>query len=136
MSLAMGRRAAGAACPPVADFLRCAADSYAAARSLSPSQRLADGEAQARLCLAEHATPGDARSDLALAARAAAEAPPERAALLGARAALAATRPGAGTAGERCAALRAGLRLAPADSREAADLARRRATLPECGDHP
>ncbi len=137
MSLAMASRAPGAACPALVDHLPCAADSYAAARALAPDPKLAAGEAQARLCLAEFAaTPAEAAREAARAASAATAAPPDRAPILGARAALIAARPGAGTESQRCAAARAGLRLAPAGSREAADLARRLATLPSCGATP
>jgi hypothetical protein len=136
LGLAMAARAPGAACPGRADHLACAAQSYAIARALSPSPMLAAGEAQARLCLAEFLPPAEAAREVAQAAPAIAASPPARAALYGARAALIAARPGAGENSQRCAATRAGLRLAPPASREAADLARRQATIPDCGATP
>lgn len=136
MGLAMVSRAPGAACPGAVEHLPCAADSYAAARALSPNAALAAGEAQARLCLAEWLPPAEAGRELALAGPAIAASPPQRAALLGARAALIAARPGAEQDSQRCAAVLAGLRLAPPGSREAADLARRQASIPGCGAIP
>jgi len=134
MSLAMAARAPSAACPALRDHLPCAADSYAAARALTPDPQLAAGEAQARLCLAELSAPGEGAREAGRAAEAASAATGWR--LLGARAALLAARPGAGPDPQRCAAARQGLRLAPTGSREAADLARRLATLPNCGATP
>ena len=136
MGLAMASRAPGAACPGTAEHLPCAADSYAAARAHTSSPALAAGEAQARLCLAEWLPPAEAGRELALAAPAIAASPPRRAAVLGARAALIAARPGAGQDSQRCAAALAGLRLAPPGSREAANLARRQASIPGCGATP
>ena len=136
MGLAMAARAPGAACPAARDHLPCAAQSYAAARATAPDPRLAAGEAQARLCLAELLPPAEGAREAALAATAAAAAPPERRDLLASRAALVAARPGAGTVSQRCAAAQAGLRLAAPASREAADLAARIASLPACGVHP
>lgn len=136
MGLAMASRAAGAACPGRPDHLDCAAQSYAAARSLSPSPLLAAGEAQARLCRAEFLAPAEAAIEAAQAAPAIAASPPGRAALYGARAALIAARPGAGEDSQRCAATLAGRHLAPAGSREALDLARRQASIPDCGATP
>ena len=136
MGLAMAARAPGAACPGGRDHLPCAAESYAAARALTPSPALAAGEAQARLCLAEFLPPAEAAAEAGRAAPAIAAAPPARAALLGARAALIAARPGAGTEAQRCAATRAGLALAPPALREARDLALRLATLHACGATP
>ncbi len=136
MGLAMAARAPGAACPAAGDHLACAAQSYAAARALSPSPLLAAGEAQARLCLAETLPPAEAAREVAEAAPAIAASPSGRAGLYAARAALIAARPGAGDDAQRCAATRAGLRLAPAASREAADLTRRQATIPDCGATP
>ncbi|MBS7809459.1 hypothetical protein [Roseococcus pinisoli] len=133
LSLALARRAPGAACPAEATHLPCAAASYAAARALAPDPRLAAGEAQARLCLAELSPPAMGAAEAARAAVAAAAA---GSALLGARAALVAARPGAGTDLQRCAAAQAGLALAPPASREAADLARRLASIPACGATP
>ncbi|WP_206020790.1 hypothetical protein [Roseococcus sp. SYP-B2431] len=130
MRLAMAARAPGAACPALRGHLPCAAQSYAAARALTPDPKLAAGEAQARLCLAELSPPGE---DLAEAASAASAA---NSPLLGARVALLAARPGAGADARRCAAAQGGLPLAPAGSREAADLARRIATIPHCGATP
>ncbi len=136
MGLAMAARAPGAACPGTREHLPCAAESYAAARAITPNPALAAGEAQARLCLAEFLAPAEAAREVAQAAPAIAAAPPARAPLLGARAALIAARPGAGSDAQRCAATRAGLRVAPAGSREARDLALRLATLPDCGATP
>jgi DNA polymerase-3 subunit gamma/tau len=136
MGLAMASRAPGAACPGAAGHLPCAAEGYAAARALAPSPALAAGEAQARLCLAELLPPAAAAAELARAAPAIAASPASRAPLLSARAALIAARPGAGTDAQRCAATRAGLAVAPPASREARDLALRRATLPACGATP
>jgi hypothetical protein len=136
MGLAMAARAPGAACPGTGEHLPCAAQSYAAARALTPGPALAAGEAQARLCLAEFLPPAEAAQEVSLAAPAIAAAPPGRAPLLGARAALIAARPGAGNDAQRCAAVRAGLRVAPPASREARDLALRLATLPDCGATP
>ena len=133
MTLAMQARAPGAACPGTRDHLPCAADSYAAARALTPSPVLATGEAQARLCLAEFLAPAEAAQEIARATPAIAAAGRP---LLGARAALIAARPGAGTEAQRCAATRAGLAVAPPASREARDLALRLATLPACGATP
>lgn len=133
LSLAMAARAPGAACPALRDHLPCAAESYAAARALTPDPKLATGEAQARLCLAELSAPAEGAQEAARAAGAAASA---NAPLLGARAALLAARPGAAPDARRCAAARGGLPLAPAGSREAADLARRIATIPNCGATP
>lgn len=136
MGLAMTARAPGAACPAMRDHLPCAAQSYAAARALTPDPRLAAGEAQARLCLAELLAPTEGAREAALAAPAITAAPADRRPLLAARAALIAARPGAGTTSQRCAAAQAGQRLAPPGSREAADLAARIATLPACGAQP
>ena len=136
LSLAMAARAPGAACPGRPDHLDCAAQSYAAARALSPSPALAAGEAQARLCRAEFLAPAEAAREVARAAPAIALSPPGRAPLYGARAALLAAQPGAGEDSQRCAAARAGRRLAPPGSREAADLARRQASIPDCGATP
>lgn len=133
MSLAMAARAPGAACPGTRDHLPCAAEAYAAARALTPSPALATGEAQARLCLAEFLAPAEAAQEVARAAPAIAAAGNPR---LGARAALIAARPGAGTEAERCVATRAGLAVAPPASREARDLALRLATIPACGATP
>ncbi|MDB5412829.1 MAG: hypothetical protein JWR10_1164 [Rubritepida sp.] len=133
MSIAMASRAPGAACPALRGNLPCAADSYAAARALTPNPAFAAGEAQARLCLAELLPPAEAVREAALAASAAMAA---GAPILAARAALIAARPGAGTEPQRCAAAQAGLRLAPAGSREAADIALRIATIPDCGATP
>jgi len=136
MGLAMAGRAPGAACPAAREHLPCAAQSHAAARALSPSAVLAANEAQARLCLAELMAPGGGAVEAARAAPAIAAAPPQRMPLLAARAALIAARPGAGDDSQRCAAALAGLRLAPPGSREAADLARRQASIPGCGEAP
>jgi hypothetical protein len=123
MSLAMGSRAPGAACPGSDAHLRCAMEGYAAANALAPSPSLALGEGQAALCLAAFVSP---REGAALAKRAT-ETP-----LQLSRAALLAARPGAGTDEARCAAARAALRVAPPASREASDLAGRIATIPHC----
>lgn len=136
MGLAMAARAPGAACPAAREHLPCAGESYAAARALAPGPALAAGEAQARLCLAEWLPPAEAAQEAVRAAPAIAAAPPPRAALLAARAALIAARPGAGQDSQRCAATLAGLRSAPPASREAADLARRQASIPGCGATP
>ena len=128
MALAMGSRAPGAACPGTAAHLACAAAGYAAARALEPHPMLAQGEAQARLCLAAF-LPSQAAEEEAARALAASTTP-----LNAARAALIAGR--AGTRAQRCAATLAGLRAAPPASREAADLSRRRASLPACGAMP
>ncbi|WP_431304927.1 hypothetical protein [Sediminicoccus sp. BL-A-41-H5] len=136
LGLAMASRAPGAACPGTAGPLPCAAESYAAARALTPSPALAAGEAQARLCLAEFLAPAEAAAEVARAAPAIAASPASRATLLGARAALIAARPGAGSDAQRCAATRAGLAVAPPASREARDLALRLTTLPACGATP
>jgi hypothetical protein len=136
LGLAMASRAPGAACPSRPDHLDCAAQSYAAARALSPSPALAAGEAQARLCRAEFLPPARAAREVAEAAPAIAASPPGRAALYGARAALIAARPGAGGDSQRCAAAQAGLRLAHPGSREVLDLARRLASIPDCGATP
>jgi len=136
MGLAMASRAPGAACPATREHLPCAAESYTAARALTPSPALAAGEAQARLCLAEGLPPTDAAREAALAGPAIAAAPPQRAALLGARAALIAARPGAGPDSQRCLAATTGLRLAPPGSREARDLVARQASIPDCGATP
>lgn len=130
MGLAMAARAPGAACPGVLDHLPCAAASYAAARALAPHPALATGEAQARLCLAEFLPPPEAAREAAQALAA------DPAPLVAARAALIAARPGAGTNSQRCAAAQAGLRLSPPGRREAADLARRITTIPDCGVTP
>lgn len=134
MSLAMSDRAPGAACPGQRGHLPCAAESYAAARALAPDPRLAAGEAQARLCLAELSPPAEGAREAARAAPAISAAEGWR--LLGARAALIAARPGAAMEPQRCRSALAGLRLAPASSREAEDLARRIATIPHCGATP
>lgn len=136
MGLAMAARAPGAACPATREHLPCAAQSYAAARALTPGPALAAGEAQARLCLAEFLPPAEAAREVAHAAPAIAASPPSRAPLLGARAALIAARPGAGSDAQRCAAARAGLRAAPPSAREARDLAQRIASIPDCGATP
>jgi len=136
MGLAMASRAPGAACPTTTEHLPCAVQGYAAARALSPSAVLAANEAQARLCLAEFMAPAAGAAEAARAAPAIAAASPIRAPLLGARAALIAARPGAGHDSQRCAATLTGLRLAPPGSREAADLARRQASIPGCGETP
>lgn len=136
MGLAMAARAPGAACPAARDHLPCAARSYAAARAIAPDPRLAAGEAQARLCLAELLAPGEGAGEAALAAPAIAASPAGRRPLLATRAALIAARPEAGTISQRCAAAQAGLRLAPPGSREAVDLALRIAALPACGAQP
>jgi len=136
MGLAMASRAPGAACPAAHEHLPCAAEAYAAARTLSSSPVLAANEAQARLCLAELMPPPAGAAQAARAAPAIAAAPPQRMPLLAARAALIAARPGAGTNSQRCAATLAGLRLAPPGSREAADLARRQSSIPNCGETP
>ena len=130
MGLAMATRAPGAACPALRDHLACAAEGYTAARALTPHPVLAAGEAQARLCLAEFLPPPEASREAAQALAA------DPAPLVAARAALIAARPGSGTNSQRCAAARAGLRLAPPGGREAADLARRIATIPDCGVTP
>ena len=134
MGLAMAARAPGAACPALRDHLPCAAQSYAAARALAPEPRLAAGEAQARLCLAELSGPTEGALEAARAAPAISAA--EGWGIFGARAALIAARPGAGTDPRRCRSAQSGLRLAPAGSREAADLAARIATIPNCGATP
>jgi len=136
MGLAMASRAPGAACPAAHEHLPCAAEAYAAARTLSSSPVLAANEAQARLCLAELMPPPAGAAEAARAAPAIAAAPPQRMPLLAARAALIAARPGAGNDSQRCAATLAGLRLAPPGSREAADLARRQSSIPHCGETP
>ncbi|UPY36589.1 hypothetical protein [Sediminicoccus sp. KRV36] len=136
MGLAMSSRAPGAACPATPQHLPCAIEAYATARALTPDPALAAGEAQARLCLAEWLAPADGLQEVARAAPAIAAAPPQRAPLLAARAALIAARPGAAPDAQRCAATRAGLGAAPPASREAHDLARRQASIPACGATP
>lgn len=116
LAQALAARAPGAACPARPDHLDCAVQGHAAARALWPDTRLAAGEAQAALCLAELS------GNRAMAQRAAAAAREAGQPLLMARAALALARPPAPPA-ERCALARAALPLAP--PREAADLARR-----------
>jgi hypothetical protein len=123
MGLATGSRAPGAACPGSDAHLRCAMENYAAANALAAAPGLVIGEGQAALCLAAFLSP---RGGAVLAARATATP------LLASRAALLAARPGAGTDAARCAAARAGLRLAPPASREAAELSARLATIAHC----
>jgi hypothetical protein len=123
MGLAMAARAPGAACPASDAHLRWATDGYAAARALGAAPGLAVAEGQAALCLAAFVSPREA---VALASRVTATP------LLASRAALVAARPGAGPDAARCAAARAGLRIATPGGREAADLAARAATIPHC----
>jgi len=136
MGLAMASRAPGAACPATREHLPCAVQSFAAARAPVPNPVLAANEAQARLCLAELMAPAAGAAEAVQAATAIAESSPQRVPLLAARAALIAARPGAGHDSQRCAATLTGLRIAPPGSREAADLARRRASIPDCGETP
>jgi hypothetical protein len=134
MTLALRDRAPGAACPGSDAHLACAAEGYAAARALTPNAALADGEAQARLCRSAFLPPEAADAEARLALRAAEAAPPQRAGRWRARAALVLSRPVIGKEAESCAIARAGLAAAPPASPEAADLARRIAGLPGCGE--
>jgi hypothetical protein len=136
LTLAFRDRAPGAACPGSDAHLACAAEHYAAARALRPHPALADGEAQARLCRAAFLPPAAAGAEARRALEAAAAAPPERAGRWRARAALLLSRPEIGRDTEACAIARAGRAAAPPGSPEAADLARRIASLPGCGDTP
>jgi hypothetical protein len=134
LTLAFRDRAPGAACPGSDAHLACAAEGYAAARALTPHPALADGEAQTRLCLAGFLPPAAAAAEAQLALRAAEAAPPERARRWRARAALVLSRPSIGNLSENCVAAKNGLAAAPPGSPEAADLVRRVAALPGCGD--
>lgn len=138
MTLAMRDRAPGAACPGSEAHLACAAEGYAAARASAspgaPNPALADGEAQARLCRSAFLPPEAAAAEARLALSAADAAPPARAGRWRARAALVLSRPAIGKYAEACAIARTGLAAAPPASPEAADLARRIATLPGCGE--
>lgn len=136
MGLAMEARAPGAACPGSAEHLPCAVEGYAAARALTPHPGFAAAEAQARLCLAAFVAPAEAASHARQAREAALAAPDAGRWLLLARAALILSRPSIGTYSEACATARAGLAIAPPASRAGRDLARRIATIPDCGDTP
>jgi hypothetical protein len=113
---ALAARAPQAACPPsrTAPLLDCAADGYAAALSANAPNApvLRSGMAQALLCRAELDDPTRAATRAATAAEAAAGAPPELAALHGARAALLLAR--LGPAPRRCAEARRALDLSAA----------------------
>ena len=119
---ALAARAPRAACPPsrTAPLLDCASEAYAAALAANaPSApTLRAGLAQALLCRAEFDDPARATTRATAAAEAAAGAPPELAALHGARAALLLAR--LGPAPGRCIEARRALDLsaaAPAEHR-------------------